>query len=559
MLKYKSVSLYRLLQMSVCGVAAISMVLALSPRDAIAASGKHAMVTAESAPAAAAGAEILKEGGNAIDGAVATALAEGVTNPGSCGLGGGGFMLIYIAKTHKAYALDFRERAPLAASATMYFRDGKADEKLALNGPLAVGVPGQVYGLATALHRFGTMKFQQVAAPAIKLASDGMKLSPMVAHEIAATSPRFDDQLKAVFLPGGKAPKAGTTVVQKNLAALLKHLGNDPIKVYYHGEVARQIADYVKSRGGLLTTKDLSSYRSLWRTPLERGFKGLQVYTMPPPSSGGVVLEMLGMLEPDNLAGMGLNSAPYLARLIEVERQGFFDRNEYGDPAFIHVPIKHLLSAEHIAHLRERALHHERSMKVPAAHDHGTSNLCVMDRMGNVVVLTATINTAFGSKLMVPKLGMVLNNEMDDFAVAPGVPNVYRLRGVKRNEIAPGKRPLSSMSPTIVLKDGHPVLALGGSGGPTIITGVLQVALNVLDFHLDPVKAVDEPRIHEQAAPVTVLVEAAIPSSTRDALKKMGYKLHVVPHLGAVNAIEASGGKLLGASDPRKSGGAVGY
>ncbi len=522
------------------------------------------MVVSESEDAAGAGLEILKHGGNAIDAAVATALAVGVTNPASCGIGGGGFMLIYVAKDRAFYALDYRETAPLKAHPDMFMQGGKPNTELAQNGVLAVAVPGEIAGIDAALRRFGTMKFQQIAAPAIKLAGDGFGASPHLAGEIAQMAAKLKDDpgLREVFLkPDGSAPKAGDTIVEKNLAATLKGLGDDPVASFYHGTVAAAIAAFMAAHGGLIGANDFANYRPAWRNPIRRHYEGYDIYTMPPPSSGGVVLEMLGALETGRLAGLGINSPPYLARLIEVMRQGFIDRAQYADPAFVGVEIQQMLSDSHILELRERALHkHSPAPTPPApAHDHGTSNLLVADKDGNVVALTTTINTVFGAKVSVPALGILLNDEMDDFGIAPGVPNAYHLQGELANEIRPGKRPLSSMAPIIVTKKGRPFMATGGSGGPTIVSGVLQVALNILDFHLDPASAVAEPRIHEQAEPDVVIVEQTIAPATRNALEQMGYKLKVVPMLGAVNAITLAPGNFRGAFDPRKGGGALGY
>ena len=526
--------------------------------------GAHGMVVSESEDAARAGVEILKLGGNAVDAAVATALAVGVTNPASCGIGGGGFMLIYMAKAHAFYALDYRETAPLQARPDMYMRNGKPDEDLARDGILAVAVPGEIAGIEAALKRFGTMKFQQIAAPAEKLAGDGFAATPHLAKEIAAVAPklRSDPGLSQVFLkPDGSAPNAGDKIVAKNLAATLKTLGDDPAANFYHGEIATALVAFMKEHGGLMSAADLAEYRPDWRNPIRRRYEGYEIYAMPPPSSGGVVLEMLGALDSGNLAGLGVNSPPYLARLIEVMRQGFIDRELYADPAFVRLDIQKLLSDTNIQQLRERALHPKSAPSPPSApaHDHGTSNLLVADKDGNVVALTTTINTVFGAKMSVPALGIILNDEMDDFAVAPGVPNAYRLEGERANEVRPGKRPLSSMTPIIVAKSGSPVMTTGGSGGPTIVSGVLQVALDILAFHLDAASAVAEPRIHEQAAPDVVVVEEAMPAPTRSALEQMGYRLKVVPALGAVGAITIAPGSLRGAADPRKGGGAAGY
>jgi gamma-glutamyltranspeptidase/glutathione hydrolase len=526
-----------------------------------AAEAHRAMVVAENALAASAGVEILSRGGNAVDAAAATALATGVTNPASSGIGGGGFMLIYLSRTHSFYALDYRERAPLAASATMYVRDGKPNEELAQSGPLAVAVPGELAGLDAALRRFGTMKFSAVATPAIRLAEQGFPVTEHLVKDIAQITAQIaaDPGLKATYLtPAGAPPKPGEVLHEKALGATLRSLGDDPVKRFYHGDIARTLAEWMKAHGGLVNADDLAQYRPAWRTPLHRAYRGYEVWTMPPPSSGGVVLEILGMLAGAPISGLGADSPPYLARLIEVMREGFIDRAQYADPDFVHVPIDVLLSQRHIDEALQRALHRRAPAHLAPASDHGTSNLLVVDKDGNVVAVTTTINTIFGAKMMVASLGLVLNDEMDDFAAGPGVPNAFKLEGAVANEIAPGKRPLSSMSPTIVTRHGDPVLTAGASGGPTIISGVLQVTLNVLDFHLDAQAAVDEPRVHEQAAPDVVFVESAMPAATRSALARMGYRLKEVPSLGAVGAITIAPGDLNGAFDPRKGGGAAG-
>ncbi|MGH7815232.1 MAG: gamma-glutamyltransferase [Candidatus Binataceae bacterium] len=525
--------------------------------------GRHGMVVSENAYATHAGLEILEHGGNAIDAACAAELAIGVTNPGAAGLGGGGFMLVYLAKPHAFYALDFRETAPLRATPGMYLRNGKPDGKLALIGPLAVGVPGEAAGIGAALKRFGTIKFQRAAAEAETLAANGYAASPHLAAEISenAAALKRDPELRKIFFTRGGVPrKAGEPIRDTDLAATLKKLGDDPAANFYHGPIAHRIAALMKSKGGIIGTADLAGYGPVWAAPLEREYHGYEVHVMPPPSSGGVLLEMLGMLAPGHLAGLGVNSPPYLARLIEVMRQGFIERNRYADPAFVHVPIAELLSDSHIAKLRDRALHGKTPPPTAApAHDHGTSNLIVTDKDGNVVALTSTINTAFGAKIAVPGLGIILNNEMDDFAVAPGVPNVYRLEGAAANEIQPGKRPLSSMTPIIVTKNGRPVMSAGGSGGPLILSGVLQVTLDILDFHLGAAGAVALPRIHEQAAPATVLAEDSMPAGTIRELHQMGYDIRLVHALGAIDAIAIEPGNLRGAFDPRKGGGAAGY
>jgi gamma-glutamyltranspeptidase / glutathione hydrolase len=540
----------------------VLLALGIFAAPGAAAKAPHAMVVSESAPATEAGVEILRQGGNAVDAAVATSLAVGVTNAASCGIGGGGFMLIYLAKPHRFFALDYRETAPTAAKATMYINDGKAHEELARSGPLAVAVPGELAGLEAALRRFGTMKFSQVAASAIRLADHGFPVSPHMVEDIAHVVSQViaDPGLKATFLaPAGAPPKPGDVLTNKALAATLRSLGDEPAQRFYHGEIALQLVAWMKQHGGLITARDLEAYKPVWRTPLHRPYRGYEVWTMPPPASGGVVLEILGMLDEAPLSGLGVDSPSYLARLIEVMREGFIDRAQYADPAFVKVPIDELLSQHHINEALKNALHRGAPAHLAPAADHGTSNLMAVDRDGNVVAVTTTINTIFGAKMMVPGLGVVLNDEMDDFAVAPGVPNAFKLAGAEANEIAPGKRPLSSMSPTIVTHSGRPVLVVGASGGPTIITGVVQVALDVLDFRLSPEDSVDEPRVHQQASPDIVFVESKMADTTRRALARMGYRLREVPVLGAVGAITIAPGDLRGAFDPRKGGGAGGF
>jgi gamma-glutamyltranspeptidase / glutathione hydrolase len=522
---------------------------------------RHQMIAAEGDLAAQAGLGILNQGGNAIDAAVATSLVLGVTNSGSCGIGGGGFMLIYWAKRRRLYGLDYRERAPMVANAAMYLRDGAPDEELARNGPLAVAVPGELAGLNAALRRFGTMKFSALAGPAIKLARDGFPITPHMAEDIRLTATKIsqDAGFRMVYFDGAGAPlKAGAIAHNRNLAALLEALDDDSVSEFYRGKVARQLVDYIKQRGGLLTLTDLADYHPVWREPISGGYRGYQVYTMPPPSSGGIVLEILAMLEPEPVGAFTINSPPYLARLIQLMRQGFIDRADYADPAYVKVPLTHLLSPAHIAEARASALHNPAIPGIRVAHDHGTSNFCVVDRKGNIVVVTTTINTIFGAKMMIPELGLILNDEMDDFTVAPGVPNAFKLMQAAANEVAPGKRPLSSMSPVIVLRHGQPILAAGASGGPTIISGVVQVVLDELDFHLDPERAVAQPRVHDQAAPDIVLVEANLQPETSAALQRMGYRLKTVPELGAVSTIEIEPGEVRGAFDRRKGGGVAG-
>jgi gamma-glutamyltranspeptidase/glutathione hydrolase len=532
------------------------------PIPSPAAGARREMVAAEGDLAAKAGLQVMRQGGNAVDAAIATSLVLGVTNSGSCGIGGGGFMLIYWAKDRKLYGLDYRERAPMQVNAATYLRNGKPDERLARDGPLAVAVPGEVAGLDAALRRFGTMQFSTLARPAIKLARTGFPVSPHMAKDIHLTVADISHKpgFRSVFFDDAGLPlNAGAIARNPALATLLERFGNDPVGEFYHGKSAHQLVDYLRRNGGLLTLRDLAEYRPVWRTPISVEYRGYRIYTMPPPSSGGIVLEILKMMEAEPIHQLALDSPRYLSLLVPMMRQGFVDRSAYADPAYVKVPVAQLLSPHHIAEARELAL--KKNPPAPAiaiAHDHGTSNFCVVDRHRNVVVVTTTINTIFGAKMMDPEMGVILNNEMDDFTVATGVPNAFKLIQSARNEIAPGKRPLSSMSPLIALRNGQPVLAAGGSGGPTIISSVLEVVLNELDFHLDPVRAIAQPRVHDQAIPDLLLAESTLPLPTIDALRRLGYQVKRVGELGAVNSIEINPAGLQGAFDERKGGGVAG-
>src|SRR5579885_2303881 len=534
----------------------------VSPTRSQASDARHEMVAAEGALAADAGLEVMKHGGNAVDAAVATSLVLGVTNAASCGIGGGGFMLIYWAQDHKLYGLDYRERAPMTVTPASYLRDGKPDERLARTGALAVAVPGELAGLDAALRRFGSMRFSQLSRQAIRLARDGFPISPHLAKDIRLTAADISHQpgFRTVFFNDAGLPlQAGAIAHNPALAALLERLGNDPVQDFYHGKSAHQLVDYLARNGGLLTLRDLAEYRPIWRSPISVEYRGYQVYTMPPPSSCGIVLEILKMIESEPIAHLAADSPRYLAYLVPMMRQGFVDRSAYADPAYVKVPVAQLLSASHILQAREVALRKNRAVPaIAVVHDHGTSNFCVVDRHRNVVVVTTTINTIFGAKMMVPEMGVVLNNEMDDFTVAPGVPNAFKLTQSAANEIAPGKRPLSSMSPLIAFRDGRPVLAAGGSGGPTIISSVLQVTLNQLDFRLTPAQAIAQPRVHDQADPDMVLAESNLPAATFSALRQMGYRVKSVSELGAVNSIRIDPEVLMGAFDQRKGGGVAG-
>jgi gamma-glutamyltranspeptidase/glutathione hydrolase len=545
----------------------------LLPAPVAAAWGAHGMVASEHVLASQAGVEMLQRGGNAVDAAVATSFAVGVVNPSSCGIGGGGFMLIYPARERRAVALDYREAAPAEASRDMFIRDGRAVPDLSRRGGLAVAVPGEVAGLAAALRRYGTLPWATVLQPAIRYARDGFALEAHLATEIAQNQAalRADPVLAGNFLhPDGSPLQRGETVREPQLARTLERIAADGPAVFYGGAIAAQVARGVEAAGGVLSEKDLASYRPLWRRPLHADYEGNVVFSMPPPGSGGVLLEVLGILQRDDLHALGFNSPTYLHLLAEAMQHAFADRASfYGDPGFVDVPVARLLAASNTTALRshvsashtfdQAAYGSTPGRGLATASRGGTSHLSVMDVDGNAVACTTTINTAFGAFVVAGETGIILNNEMDDFAAQPGVPNVYGLIGTAANAVAPGKRPLSSMSPTIVTRDHQAVLALGASGGPLIISATLQVLLNVLDFDLDAAAAVAAPRIHDQWVPPVLAVEPGVPDLTRGALARYGYTVKEVPAMAAVQAVRRSAGVYEGAADPRKGGEAVGW
>ena len=526
------------------------------------AAARDGIVATEHQLAAGAGADVLRAGGSAVDAAIAAAAAVCVVHASSCGLGGGGFALVHEAGGRDV-ALDYRERAPADAKPERYLVDGKPDPARTRTGGLAVGVPGEVAGWVALHQRFGRLQLARVLAPAIALARDGFVLeqTPHLRREIERTAAllRGDPGLRGLFLTAdGSVPSPEFRVVATELARTLEAIGRDGARAIYGGATAAAIASAAQARGGVLTTADLAAYRPIWRRPLTATLWGRQVVTFPPPGSGGIVLEIAGILAHDDLAALGAGSAATLHLVAGAMAQGFADRARwYGDPDFTPVPTDRLLAPSRLAALRARL----RSDRVtePSADvtpDAGTANISVVDTDGNAAAMTTTINTGFGAGILVPGTGIILNNEMDDFAVAPGQANVYGLVGGVANAIAPGKRPQSSMSPTIVLRAGKPELVVGGSGGPTIISGVLQVLLGVVAQGAAVPAAVAAPRIHDQASPPVLAVEPGVAPEARALLTRIGHKVVDMPAIGAVSAVGlAADGTPSGCGDSRKDGG----
>ena len=519
------------------------------------------LVVSDNKLATEAGMEILDRGGNAVDAAIATAFALAVVDQAASGLGGGGFMMIYDARDKRAHALDFRETAPEAAHADLYIRNGKPAPSLGLTGGLAVAVPGEVAGLLTAMKRFGSLPLAALMEPAIRLAIEGFPLDASLRYAIERQSSNMKKfpELGRVFLVKDEVPPEGEIIRQPDLGQTLKAIVSEGVDVFYQGWIAQAITDTVKNEGGVLSFDDLRSYKPVWRQPLVGSYRNRTIITMPPPSSGGVALiQMLNVLESHQLNQLAHNSGTYLQLVAEAMKHAFADRAQYlGDPDFVKAPISTLISKDYATWIRGRIspiktypakYYGLRNFKTEQG---GTTHFSVLDRFGNAVACTLSVNTRFGSKILVPKTGIVLNNEIDDFAIHPSG-NVYGLVGNEANALQPKKRPLSSMSPTIILQGDRPELILGAAGGPRIISATLQTIINVLDFHMPVKEAVEAPRIHHQWIPEEINVETKLAPETKKSLERRGHTVKERTTLGVVQAILAKRSKVAGAADSRK-------
>jgi gamma-glutamyltranspeptidase/glutathione hydrolase len=542
---------------------------------------RRGMVASTSEIASQIGADVMKKGGNAVDAAVAVGLALAVTWPSAGNLGGGGFMMVRKADG-TAEALDYRERAPLAARRDMYLdAQGNVVKKLSTDSYLAAGVPGTVAGLAFAHKRYGKLRWDELVEPARKLAAEGFTVNHHLARSLRYNSTVEKMQpfaeSRRIFQRDRRFYEMGDTFVQPELAAVLARIKNNP-RDFYEGETAKLIAADMKANGGIITLEDLRTYEPTLRTPLRTTYRGHEILTMPPPSSGGIALiEMLNMLEAYDLKSMQWGSAQYTHTLIEAMRRAFADRAQFlGDTDFVKVPVRALVSRE-FATERRRSIDPNRASSSrevgagnPAPYESpDTTHFTIVDPDGNVVSSTYTINDSYGAGATIKGAGFLINNEMDDFTSKVGVPNDYGLMQGEANAIAPKKRPLSSMTPTIVLKDGKPFFAIGSPGGPTIINTVLQVILNVVDFNMDIQAAIDAPRVHHQWMPDHIYWEEfGMNADSRARLEAMGHKLRPIPgasrspsEIGDAHGvmIDAATGMRMGASDPRLGGVAVGF
>ncbi len=539
---------------------------------------RNGMVVAQEERAARIGIEILDRGGNAVDAAVAAGFALAVTYPRAGNLGGGGFMVIHLAKGNRDTTIDYRETAPSAATPTMFLdAAGNPDPKRSRDSALSVGVPGTVAGLTLAEQKYGSGKLSlaELIAPAIRLAQQGFQ----VEDDTADSLPRAKDRLArwpssaAIFLNGGDVLHEGDRLLQFDLADTLQAIAQDGPKAFYQGRIAEEIAAAVRGAGGIMTADDLKNYRAIERVPVRGTYRGYDVVSMPPPSSGGVALiEMLNILEGYDLGKLGRGDRS-LHYMIETMKRAYADRAVYmGDPGSVKMPIAGLISKKYAATLRasigEKATPAAdiRPGKPADFEGRNTTHFSVIDRDGNAVSNTYTLNFSYGLGLVADGTGVLLNNELDDFTAKPGAANAYDLVGFTANLPGPGKRPLSSMTPTIVLQDGKPFLVTGSPGGSRIISAVLQVITNVIDFHMPIDQAVSAPRLHNQWQPDETFVEPDFSPDVLDALERRGHNIvPTEPHTSA-NSIEVipkgefTPRGYVGAADTRTRGAlAAGY
>lgn len=526
---------------------------------------QHGMVASVDAMATRVGVDILKQGGNAVDAAIAVGFALAVTHPQAGNLGGGGFMLLRTA-AGRTTAIDFREMAPERASRDMFLdKQGNADSKLSLTSHLASGTPGTVAGFALAAQKYGTLPLSTLLAPAIKLARDGIIVNDALADDLATYGKENlinHDNSRAIFYKADGQPyQKGDRLVQKNLAHSLQLIAQQGPDAFYKGKIADEIAAEMAQHGGLIGKADLAAYRAVERKPVSGSYRGYEVFSMPPPSSGGIhIVQILNILENFDLAKWGFGSADAMQVMAEAEKYAYADRSEYlGDPDFVKVPQQALTSkayaktlAQQIDVNKARPSADIKPGKLAPYESNQTTHFSVVDKDGNAVAVTYTLNTYFGSGVVAGNSGILMNNEMDDFSAKPGTPNVYGLVGGEANAIQPAKRPLSSMSPTIVAKDGKTWLVTGSPGGSRIITTVLQMVVNSIDFGMNVAEATNAPRFHHQWLPDQLRVEKGFSPDTLRLLEAKGQHVKVLPAMGSTQSIMIGpDGMRYGASDPR--------
>ncbi|MCZ8269896.1 MAG: gamma-glutamyltransferase [Beijerinckiaceae bacterium] len=535
---------------------------------------QNGMVSSQERLASAIGVDILKRGGNAVDAAVAVGFALAVTLPRAGNLGGGGFMLVHLAKTGETVAIDYREIAPAASTPTMFLNAaGEPDPQKSRDSGLSVGVPGTVRGMALALEKYGSGKFTlaQLIEPSVKLAREGIPVAEDLADSLPGAMGRMSrfSSSMAIFAKDGKALPRGSMLVQADLANTLESIRQQGPDAFYKGRIAEQIVAAVRETGGIMTVEDMANYKAVIRPAVTGRYRGYTLASMPPPSSGGVhLVQILNILEGFDLKAMGAGSAASLHALAEAMKPAYADRATFlGDPDRVKVPVKGLTSKAYAEKQRAK-IDLSKATKAddikagdPLPHESDqTTHYSVVDSEGNAVANTYTLNFSYGMGLVAAGTGVLLNNEMDDFSAKPGAQNAYGLVGSDANSVHPGARPLSSMTPTIVFRDGKPFMVTGSPGGSRIISTTLQVITNVIDFDMNLAEAVAAPRIHHQWKPDALLVEPGLSPDTLKLLAERGQNVRPGAVSGSANSILLQGGWLQGAADTRQRGtAAIGY
>nr|WP_243638320.1 gamma-glutamyltransferase [Shewanella frigidimarina] len=531
---------------------------------------KHGMVSSQEALASQIGVDILKQGGNAVDAAVAVAYALAVTLPRAGNIGGGGFMLVHLAEQNKTIAIDYRETAPAKAHKDIFLDEqGNAVDKLSREHGLAVGVPGTVMGMELALKQYGTMKMAQVIKPAIKLAKDGILVTSDLSNSLAGLKSRitqWPSSAEIFYHADGSNYQVNELLKQPELAQSLSLIAQKGSKGFYQGETAKKIVSAVQNAGGIMSLTDLANYKVIEREPVRGNYRGYEVVSMPPPSSGGIhIIEMLNVLEQFPIDKLGHNTANTLHLMAETMKYAYADRSEYlGDPDFVNVPVKQLTSKEYAKEIASKIAINKTTPSseikpgnlAPYESDQ-TTHFSVIDKWGNAVANTYTLNFSYGSGLVAKGTGILLNNEMDDFSAKPGTPNGYGLIGGDANAVEGNKRPLSSMSPTMVMKDGKPFIVTGSPGGSRIINITLQMIMNVIDHNLNIAEATAAARMHHQWLPDFIWVEHTLNRDTISLLEAKGHKVKVQESIGSTQSIMMTEQGLFGASDPRRAGSAA--
>ncbi|GIU52724.1 MULTISPECIES: gamma-glutamyltransferase [Shewanella] len=528
---------------------------------------EHGMVSSQESLATRIGVDVLKKGGNAIDAAVAVGFALSVTLPRAGNLGGGGFMMVHLAENNKTIAIDYRETAPSKAHKDIFLDEkGNANPKLSREHGLAVGVPGTVMGFELALAKYGTMSLNEVIQPSIALAKNGIRVNSDLAASLDGLKRRISQwpsSAEIFYKKNGDSFSVNDTLVQTDLAQSLSLIAKQGSKGFYQGETAEKIVATIEQAGGIMTLDDLKNYQVVEREPVRGQYRGYEVVSMPPPSSGGIhIIEMLNVLENYPIQKLGHNTAQTLHLMVETMKHAYADRSEYlGDPDFTPVPIDELTSQKYADSIAKKIAYNKAtpSSEIKAGdigpyESNQTTHYSVVDQWGNAVSNTYTLNFSYGSGLVAAGTGILLNNEMDDFSAKPGSPNGYGLIGGEANSVQGNKRPLSSMSPTIIMKDGKPFIVTGSPGGSRIITTTLQVIMNVVDHHLNIAEATAAPRIHHQWLPDYIGVETSLNNDTVTLLEAKGHKVKTSSAMGSTQSIVVTENGIYGASDPRRAG-----